>query len=97
MRLQLGASGGPFGVAASIIKNEGFSTLYRGLSAGLLRQATYTTARLGLFKVLTTKAIEMNDGKPLPLYQKAFCGLAAGGLGALFGSPADLSLIRMQV
>ena len=32
----------------------------------------------------------------LPLYQKAGAGLAAGGLGALVGSPADLSLIRMQ-
>ena len=41
VRLQLGATGGPFGVAASIIKNEGFGTLYTGLSAGLLRQATY--------------------------------------------------------
>ena len=28
--------------------------------------------------------------------QKAGAGLAAGGLGAMFGSPADLSLIRMQ-
>jgi len=32
----------------------------------------------------------------IPLYQKAGAGLAAGGLGALVGSPADLSLIRMQ-
>ena len=28
--------------------------------------------------------------------QKAGAGLAAGGLGAMFGSPPDLSLIRMQ-
>ena len=34
--------------------------------------------------------------QPLPLWQKAFAGLTAGGLGALVGSPADLSLIRMQ-
>ena len=38
----------------------------------------------------------MPNGEPLPLYQKAGAGLAAGGLGALVGSPADLSLIRMQ-
>jgi hypothetical protein len=38
----------------------------------------------------------MNDGQPLPLYQKALCGLVAGGLGALVGTPADLTLIRMQ-
>jgi hypothetical protein len=34
--------------------------------------------------------------QPLPLWQKAGAGLAAGGLGALVGSPADLTLIRMQ-
>jgi hypothetical protein len=43
------------------------------------------------------KAKEMNGGKNLPLWQKAACGLTAGGLGALVGTPADLTLIRMQV
>lgn len=46
--------------------------------------------------VLTTKAVEENDGKPLPLLQKAFIGLTAGAIGACVGSPADLALIRMQ-
>lgn len=45
---------------------------------------------------MTNKAIEANDGKPLPLYQKALCGLTAGAIGASVGSPADLALIRMQ-
>jgi solute carrier family 25 oxoglutarate transporter 11 len=49
-----------------------------------------------LFRILTNKAIEANDGKPLPLYQKALCGLTAGAIGASVGSPADLALIRMQ-
>ncbi|KAG2675233.1 hypothetical protein I3843_13G154100 [Carya illinoinensis] len=79
-----------------MLKEEGFGAFYKGLSAGLLRQATYTTARLGSFKILTNKAIEANDGKPLPLYQKALCGLTAGAIGASVGSPADLALIRMQ-
>ena len=34
--------------------------------------------------------------QPIPLYQKAGAGLGAGAIGALIGSPADLSLIRMQ-
>ena len=70
--------------------------LYKGLSAGLLRQATYTTARLGIFKIINEEAIKMNDNKPLPLYQKLLCGLTAGGIGAFVGTPADLTLIRMQ-
>lgn len=39
----------------------------------------------------------MRSAQAIPLYQKAAAGLTAGGLGALVGSPADLSLIRMQV
>jgi hypothetical protein len=40
--------------------------------------------------------IEKNDGKSLPLIQKAFIGLTVGAIGACVGSPTDLSLIRMQ-
>lgn len=45
-----------FHAAGAILKNEGVATLYTGLSAGLLRQATYTTARLGVFNGLTDMA-----------------------------------------
>ncbi|KAK9843706.1 hypothetical protein WJX81_003189 [Elliptochloris bilobata] len=96
VRLQLGAHGSPITVAKDIIAKEGFGGLYCGLSAGLLRQATYTTARLGIFNNISTYLKKANDGKPLPLWQKAAAGLTAGGLGALVGSPADLTLIRMQ-
>eukprot|EP00899_Mesostigma_viride_P013004 jgi/Mesvir1/21704/Mv04123-RA.1 len=96
VRIQLGAAGSPFSVAGSMIKQEGFFSLYKGLSAGLLRQATYTTARMGIFRILTDTATEYNGGKPVPLVGKAAIGLTAGALGALVGNPADLSLIRMQ-
>ncbi|KAI8109489.1 hypothetical protein M9434_000771 [Picochlorum sp. BPE23] len=96
VRLQLGDTGGPLGVATNMIKTQGVGSLYRGLSAGLLRQATYTTARLGIYNNLSNMAIAANEGKPVPLWQKAACGLAAGGLGALVGTPADLTLLRMQ-
>lgn len=95
VRIQLG-QGSAVQVTKNMLANEGIGTFYKGLSAGLLRQATYTTARLGSFKILTNKAVAANDGKPLPLYQKALCGLTAGAIGASVGSPADLALIRMQ-
>jgi solute carrier family 25 oxoglutarate transporter 11 len=48
MKVQAGASRpSSFTVLMGVIKNEGFATIYTGLSAGLLRQATYTTTRLG--------------------------------------------------
>ncbi|XP_057546145.1 mitochondrial dicarboxylate/tricarboxylate transporter DTC [Amaranthus tricolor] len=95
VRIQLGQGSAAL-VTKNMLANEGFGAFYKGLSAGLLRQATYTTARLGSFKMLTNKAVAANDGKPLPLYQKALCGLTAGAIGACVGSPADLALIRMQ-
>jgi len=96
VRIQLGAVGNPVAVGTQIVKADGVLGLYKGLSAGLLRQATYTTARLGIFNTLSSRLREMNKGENLPLWVKACCGLTAGGLGALVGTPADLTLIRMQ-
>jgi len=82
-----------FSVISNIIKNEGLSTLYTGLSAGLLRQATYTTTRLGiytwLFETFST------EGVPPGFFMKAALGMAAGGSGAFVGTPAEVALIRM--
>ena len=50
MRLQLAGGGSPFAIAKDIIAKEGFLKLYTGLSAGVLRQVTYTSSRLGIFK-----------------------------------------------
>lgn len=50
-------------VARNIIAEEGVGGLYKGLSAGLLRQATYTTARLGIFNYLSDYLKQINEGK----------------------------------
>ena len=50
VRLQIAGGGSPLGVLAEIVKKEGFGTLYTGLSAGILRQITYTSSRMGIFK-----------------------------------------------
>ncbi|KAE8656085.1 Mitochondrial dicarboxylate/tricarboxylate transporter DTC [Hibiscus syriacus] len=63
-----GASGSTGTVTRNMLKEKGVRAFYMWLSAGLLRQATYTTARLGSFKILKNKATEANDRKPLPLY-----------------------------
>ncbi|GAB65155.1 mitochondrial 2-oxoglutarate/malate carrier protein [Plasmodium cynomolgi strain B] len=99
VRIQLNAEGknavkNPFIIGKNIIVNEGVLSLYKGLDAGLTRQIVYTTGRLGLFR--TFSDMVKKEGEPLPFYKKCFCALAAGGLGAFMGNPADLSLIRLQ-
>lgn len=90
-----GVSRSPIVMARTIIQENGFLSLYTGLSAGLIRQLTYTTARLGFFRVFSDY-LKGDSDKPLSLPAKAGCGLTAGAIAALFGNPADLSLIRLQ-
>lgn len=97
-RMQLiGADGGKrvssLQVTKQVINSEGFFSLYSGLSAGLLRQASYTTVRMGVYNSLTEKFSDI-DGKSSFLVQLS-CGLAAGGSGAFIGTPAEVSLVRM--
>jgi solute carrier family 25 oxoglutarate transporter 11 len=102
VRIQLQGEGGagvkinrnPISVGSAIIKEEGFLSLYRGLSAALLRQMTYGTTRLGLFQTFT-KSLTDEKGN-LPFYKRIACSMAAGGIGAFVGTPADAALIRMQ-
>jgi len=97
VRIQLqegGAAANPIKMASTIIKEEGFLTMYRGLSAGILRQLTYGMSRLGIFQTLEAK---FKDEKGvLPFEKRVGASLCAGGIGALFGTPADAALVRMQ-
>ncbi|KAI2628265.1 mitochondrial carrier domain-containing protein [Xylaria nigripes] len=105
VRLQLAGEGistgpkpTPISITREILANGKFRDLYTGLSAGLLRQGVYTTARLGFFdtfmETLTKRA--NNNGTQVGFGERAGAGLAAGGIAAFIGNPADLALIRMQ-
>jgi len=89
-----GAKVSSVSVLMGVAKNEGIATLYNGLSAGLLRQATYTTTRLGIYTWLFEK-FSSPDGKPPGFLMKAGMGMAAGASGAFVGTPAEVALIRM--
>ena len=105
VRLQLAGEGvksgprpSPLQVTRDIIAQGKVMDLYTGLSAGLLRQAVYTTARLGFFDTFMTalKARAETKGAKIGFKERAVAGLTAGGLAAMVGNPADLALIRMQ-
>ena len=58
-------------VAKDIIAQDGVGGLYKGLGAGLLRQATYTTARLGIFQYISDYLKETNKGKVRGYFERA--------------------------
>ncbi|KAJ4327554.1 putative mitochondrial 2-oxoglutarate/malate carrier protein [Fusarium piperis] len=88
----------PLSVTRQIIASGKVLDLYTGLSAGLLRQAVYTTARLGMFDTLMGKLSSRAkaEGRAVGFAERATAGLTAGGIAAMIGNPADLALIRMQ-
>lgn len=105
VRLQLAGEGAktgpkptPISVTRDLIAAGKVMDLYTGLSAGLLRQAVYTTARLGFFDTFmgSLKARAESKGNKIGFKERAAAGLTAGGLAAMVGNPADLALIRMQ-
>eukprot|EP01048_Picozoa_sp_COSAG05_P020384 COSAG05_NODE_3447_length_2057_cov_1.024004_2_plen_326_part_00 len=101
-RLQLvtmqnpGAKEGLSSIFTGIIKNEGVGGLYAGLSASLLRQASYGSARIGLFGFISTKVQESWGGGSLPFIVKTGVGMVAGALAVIVGTPCDVALVRMQ-
>lgn len=100
-RLQISGQGGSakeftgtIDAITKIVKGEGVRSLYKGLSAALLRQATYTTARLGTYTFLNEK-YKKETGKAANLFVSMGLGMVAGATGSLVGNPAEISLIRM--
>ena len=97
-RMQLTGEGGTgkayrnaFHAITSIVKAEGVFGLYAGLSAGLLRQAVYTTARMGIY----TSLVDLIPKDLMNFFAKLAIGIFAGGVAAFIGTPTEVALIRM--
>ncbi|CAH1639326.1 unnamed protein product [Spodoptera littoralis] len=80
-------------VAGDILRKEGILGFYVGLSAALLRQATYGTGRLGCFNAMFDWH-KANRGVP-SFPTKIVMGVVSGAFGAWIGTPAEVALIRM--
>lgn len=81
-------------LTGNIIRNNGVLALYNGLSASLLRQLTYSTARFGIYEVCKQALSPSGEQVSFP----ARVGIAgvAGAAGGIIGTPADLVNVRMQ-
>jgi dicarboxylate transporter 10 len=91
---------GFLGMSLNIIKTDGFLALYNGISAAVLRQATYSATRFALYESLTDLIKKQSSDKggkfDMPFYQKIFIAGSSGLIGGIVGTPADLTNVRMQ-
>lgn len=81
------------GTVSKISADEGFAALWKGVNAAWLREASYTSLRLGLYEPVKV-AFGANDD---PTFFKKFAaGSAAGALGSLAGNPFDVLKTKMM-
>lgn len=74
---------------------QGIPSLWAGLSASILRQSTYSTARFGLYAILTQHARDRAGGASPSQWTTILCAAAAGGAAGVIGNPAEVILVRM--
>jgi dicarboxylate transporter 10 len=77
-----------------VYQGEGVTGLYRGISASLLRQLSYSTARFATYEKLKYMAEE--DGRKAPHSQLVGLAAVSGLVGGIVGNPADILNVRMQ-
>ena len=80
----------------NVYRREGFRKLYAGLSASLLRQATYSTTRFGVYEELKRRYQGDDNSTVPPTHVLVALACVSGFAGALVGNPADILNVRMQ-
>ena len=78
---------------SSMVKKDGFGSLYAGLSAGITRQVFYATSRFGLFEMMRDIMAKYRE---TDLASRLLVGCVSGGIAALISCPAEVSLVRMS-
>merc|ERR1740130_1891673 len=82
------------GTVRKVVSDEGVVALWKGINAAWLREASYTSLRLGLYEPM--KVLFGAKDASAPFYKKFLAGSAAGAIGSLAGNPFDVLKTRMM-
>lgn len=83
----------------TILREEGISALYRGVSLTALRQGTNQAVNFTAyteFKEALQRLQPQYENKNLPSYQTTFIGLISGAMGPFSNAPIDTIKTRLQ-
>ncbi|KAJ6024187.1 succinate:fumarate antiporter [Penicillium herquei] len=83
----------------TVIKEEGFSTLWRGVSLTALRQGTNQAANFTAYTELKAQLQRLQpeySNTQLPSYQTTCIGLISGAVGPFSNAPIDTIKTRLQ-
>ncbi|KAF8466615.1 mitochondrial carrier domain-containing protein [Kalaharituber pfeilii] len=87
--------------AYTVVREEGFGALYRGVTLTALRQATNQAVNFTAYTEFKAYAHKLQphyqeQGLELPAYQHMLLGLVSGAMGPLSNAPIDTIKTRLQ-
>lgn len=85
-----------FQTAFTLVREEGFSALYKGLVPTMLRQGCNQAVNFTMYNIFKKKVLEMQKKTDLDPYQSLVLGGVSGGFGPMANNPLDVVKTRMQ-
>ncbi|OMH80042.1 Succinate/fumarate mitochondrial transporter [Zancudomyces culisetae] len=82
--------------AYTIIREEGFGALYKGVALTALRQATNQAANFTAYHYFKNVCLKLQGLDELPSYQHLLLGGISGAMGPLSNAPIDTIKTRIQ-
>lgn len=79
-----------------IVREEGFKTLYRGVSLTAARQATNQGVNFTVYSKIKEYLQDYHKSEVLPAWETSCIGLISGALGPLSNAPLDTIKTRLQ-
>lgn len=88
---------GLVGTFKTVVAEEGFASLYKGLTPGLQRQIIFSGIRVGMYlPVRNAIAGELPEGQNPTLIQKMMAACITGAIGITVANPTDVVKVRLQ-
>ncbi|KAM4794628.1 dicarboxylate carrier UCP2-like [Rhinophrynus dorsalis] len=85
---------GVFGTIKTMVKMEGAASLYNGLVAGLQRQMSFASIRIGLYDSVKQFYCHRSDSSGVSC--RLLAGCTTGAMAVTFAQPTDVVKVRFQ-
>ncbi|XP_070684763.1 dicarboxylate carrier UCP2-like [Pempheris klunzingeri] len=85
---------GVFGTIFTMVKTEGPKSLYSGLVAGLQRQMSFASVRIGLYD--TMKQVYTSGSENAGIGARLLAGCTTGAMAVALAQPTDVVKVRFQ-
>jgi solute carrier family 25 citrate transporter 1 len=85
-----------FQAGLTIVKEEGFGALYKGVLPTIMRQASNQGVNFTCYQIFKEKWLEISGKKELAPWQHLMIGGMSGGMGPCANCPLDVVKTRLQ-